>query len=97
VAGKTGTAQVPAPGGRGYLKNVYVSSFAGFLPASDPRVLIVVTVDEPTTGMYGGTVAAPTFSALARFCVTHLRIPPAPRVRMPAGLKVVRAAGSRRG
>ena len=93
VAGKTGTAQVPAPGGRGYLKNVYVSSFAGFLPASDPRVLIVVTVDEPKTGMYGGTVAAPAFSALARFCVEHLRVPPAPRIKMPSGLKAVRTVG----
>ena len=90
VAGKTGTAQVPAPDGQGYLKDVYISSFAGFLPASDPRVLIVVTVDAPKTGMYGGTVAAPTFSQLARFCVAHLKIPPAPRVRMPSGLKAAR-------
>lgn len=77
VAGKTGTAQKPAPGGLGYMKGCYVSSFAGFLPAGDPRVLIVITIDEPSSGVYGGTVAAPAFSRLAQFCVTHLTIPPA--------------------
>jgi cell division protein FtsI/penicillin-binding protein 2 len=83
VAGKTGTAQKPIPGGLGYMKGVYVSSFAGYLPAGDPRVLIVVTIDEPSSGLYGGTVAAPMFSKLASFCVAHLTIPPA-RLVLPA-------------
>lgn len=85
VAGKTGTAQKVRPGGVGYMKGVYMSSFAGFLPAGDPRVLIIVTIDEPSRGLFGGTVAAPAFSRLARFCVEHLKIPPADPVLPPAG------------
>lgn len=84
VAGKTGTAQKVRPGGVGYMKGVYVSSFAGFLPAGDPRVLIIVTIDEPSRGLFGGTVAAPAFSRLARFCVAHLKLPPADPVLGPA-------------
>lgn len=80
VAGKTGTAQKAREGGIGYLKGVYISSFIGFLPASAPRVLILVTIDSPRRGLYGGTVAAPAFSRLARFCVDHLKIGPAPSV-----------------
>lgn len=85
VAGKTGTAQKARPGGGGYLKGTYVASFAGFLPAGDPKILIVVTIDSPTSGMYGGTVAAPAFSHIASFCVAHLRIPPAASVGVSPG------------
>jgi len=77
VAGKTGTAQKARTDGQaGYEKGAYVASFSGFLPAEDPRVLIVVTVDEPSNAIYGGTVAAPTFSRIAAYCVDHLKIPP---------------------
>lgn len=76
VAGKTGTAQKPASDGTGYAPGAYVSSFAGFLPASDPRLVIIVTIDEPTKGYYGGTVAAPSFARIAAFSVAHLKIPP---------------------
>ena len=92
VAGKTGTAQKARPGGLGYMEGRYVSSFAGFLPAGDPRVLIVVTIDEPSSGLYGGTVAAPAFSRLAKFCVAHLKIPPASLVLVPPGRKGSRSA-----
>jgi cell division protein FtsI (penicillin-binding protein 3) len=81
VAGKTGTAQKPRVGGVGYMSGgVYVASFAGYLPAGDPKILIVVTIDSPSRGLYGGTVAAPAFSHIASFCVAHLRIPPAASV-----------------
>lgn len=76
VAGKTGTAQKPRKDGKGYKGGGYVGSFSGFLPAEDPRVLIVVTLDEPRNAIYGGVVAAPTFSRLAAFTVSHLGIPP---------------------
>ena len=77
VAGKTGTAQKARTDGRaGYASGKYVASFSGFLPAGDPRVLIVVCIDEPSNAIYGGTVAAPTFSRLAAYCVDHLKIPP---------------------
>ncbi len=77
VAGKTGTAQKARTDGRaGYAAGKYVASFSGFIPAQNPKVLIVVTIDEPSNSIYGGTVAAPTFARVARFCVEHLKIPP---------------------
>jgi cell division protein FtsI/penicillin-binding protein 2 len=83
VAGKTGTAQKPLANGLGYAAGAYVSSFAGFLPATDPRLVIIVTIDEPTKGYYGGTVAAPSFARLAKFAVAHLKIPPVTAVVSP--------------
>jgi cell division protein FtsI (penicillin-binding protein 3) len=77
VAGKTGTAKKARTDGRaGYAPGKYVASFSGFIPAGEPRVLIVVCIDEPSKAIYGGTVAAPTFSRLAAYCVDHLKIPP---------------------
>jgi cell division protein FtsI (penicillin-binding protein 3) len=77
VAGKTGTAQKARTDGRsGYAAGKYVASFSGFLPANDPQILIVVAIDEPSNAIYGGTVAAPTFSRLAAYCVDHLKITP---------------------
>ncbi len=62
VAGKTGTAHKLE--GRGY-GNKYVSSFVGFAPASAPRLIVAVMIDEPSTGVYyGGDVAAPVFSSV---------------------------------
>lgn len=81
VAGKTGTAQKARTDGvAGYAAGKYVASFSGFLPADDPAVLIVVTIDEPRNGYYGGAVAAPAFSRLASFCVAHLKVPPSSTV-----------------
>ena len=71
VAGKTGTAQ-KAP----YREGRYIASFAGFLPVEDPEVVIVVTVDEPTNGIWGGSTAGPVFSELGAFCMTHLEVRP---------------------
>lgn len=77
VAGKTGTAQKARTDGKpGYAQGKYVASFSGFLPAENPRVLIIVNIDEPSNSIYGGTVAAPTFSRIAQFSVEHLKIPP---------------------
>jgi cell division protein FtsI (penicillin-binding protein 3) len=74
VAGKTGTAAKPDPRG-GYSTSRYVASFVGAVPASDPRLVILVTVDEPST-IWGGTVAAPAFQEIARFALQYLEIPP---------------------
>lgn len=61
VAGKTGTAHKLE--GRGYAANRYISSFVGFAPVSNPRLVIAVMIDEPGAGQYyGGAVAAPVFS-----------------------------------
>lgn len=80
VAGKTGTAQkVRTDGKAGYAAGKYVASFSGFLPVESPAVLIIVTIDEPSNSIYGGTVAAPTFSKLGAYCMEHLKIPPTPK------------------
>lgn len=84
VAGKTGTAQKARPDGRGYRGGGYVASFSGYLPAEDPRLVIVVTVDDPRGAIYGGVVAAPVFSRVAAFSVAHLKIPPASAAATPA-------------
>lgn len=75
VAGKTGTAQVPLPGG-GYSSSLFMASFAGYVPANNPQLVVVVTVDEPKSGEYGGTVAAPAFSQIAAMALLRLGIPP---------------------
>jgi cell division protein FtsI (penicillin-binding protein 3) len=63
IAGKTGTAHKFV--GAAYAADKYVSSFIGFAPASDPRLIIAVMIDEPSAGKYyGGTVAAPVFSGV---------------------------------
>ena len=78
VAGKTGTAWKPRPGG-GYGSDGdrdYVASFAGFLPADQPQLVVLVVVDEPSSARYsGGRAAAPIFSEFAQFAVRRLRIP----------------------
>lgn len=69
VAGKTGTAQKVNPKGRGYLTGQYISSFAGFLPANDPRFVIYIAVDQPQKAYYGSQVAAPIFSRVGGYAV----------------------------
>jgi cell division protein FtsI (penicillin-binding protein 3) len=76
VAGKTGTAQKVNPNGRGYLKGAYVSSFAGFIPANDPKFVIYVAVDSPRKSYYGAKVAAPVFSRIASYAVRKEGIAP---------------------
>ena len=60
----------------------YHASFAGFLPAADPRVVIAVSIDEPRT-VYGGLAAAPLFQEIARYAIQRLAIPAAPPVALP--------------
>ena len=76
VAGKTGTAQKVNPTGRGYLSNSYLSSFAGFIPAHDPKFVIYIVVDNPKKGYYGSQVAAPVFSRIASYAVRKEGISP---------------------
>ena len=69
VAGKTGTAQKVNPDGKGYLRGHYISNFAGFVPANDPKYVIYVAVDSPKNGYYASTVAAPIFRNIAEFAL----------------------------
>ncbi len=74
VAGKTGTAH-KLEGGR--YANKYVSSFVGFAPASDPRLIVAVMIDEPSAGKhYGGDVAAPVFASVMASSLRTLGIAP---------------------
>jgi cell division protein FtsI (penicillin-binding protein 3) len=77
LAGKTGTASKVNPATGEYSETAYVASFMGFAPASDPKLLCAVIVDEPQTGsIYGGTVAAPAFGQIMGFALPYLGIPP---------------------
>lgn len=75
VAGKTGTSQKIDPKTGTYSHERYVSSFVGFLPADDPKLSIIVVVDEPQGSIYGGSVAAPIFKEIAEQALTYLKIP----------------------
>ncbi|QKT03051.1 penicillin-binding protein 2 [Ectothiorhodospiraceae bacterium 2226] len=75
VAGKTGTAKKAQPGG--YAEDRYVSLFAGFAPVSDPRLVMVVMIDEPRGDeYYGGRVAAPVFGTVMADALRLLDVPP---------------------
>jgi cell division protein FtsI (penicillin-binding protein 3) len=75
VAGKTGTAR--KVGASGYSDDRHTAVFAGIAPATAPRVVIVVIVDEPQGDVYyGGDVAAPVFSAVATGALRVLAVPP---------------------
>ncbi len=78
VAGKTGTAKRHNPNGRGYLANSYTVSFAGMLPAHDPKFVGIVVIDDPRTNKvsrYGGTIAAPAFGRIAARAAAYLNLP----------------------
>jgi cell division protein FtsI/penicillin-binding protein 2 len=73
LAGKTGTAQVVVHGQ--YSKTEFIASFVGFVPATNPKLEVMVMVDEPSRGSYyGGAVAAPAFSQIVGWAVPYLGI-----------------------
>jgi len=75
VGGKTGTAY-KISGGQ-YDHGKYIASFVGFAPASDPRIIVAVMIDEPSNGQhYGGDVAAPVFSAVAANALRAMNVAP---------------------
>ncbi len=77
LAGKTGTASKIDPKTGEYSKSAYVASFVGFAPASNPKLLCAVIIDEPQTGsIFGGVVAAPAFGEIMGFALPYLGIPP---------------------
>lgn len=76
IAGKTGTARKKMEGKPGYSNSKYIGSFVGFYPAEEPRFLIYVMIDEPTTTHWGGYVAAPTFkNILQRILNIYFPVP----------------------
>lgn len=83
IAGKTGTARIAQATG-GYEDeegNVHLlTSFAGYLPASNPELSIIVMIEEPEGDVSGGRIAAPLFGEISNFALQHFRIPPAEAV-----------------
>jgi cell division protein FtsI (penicillin-binding protein 3) len=76
VGGKTGTAY-KVENGKYAMPRKYIGSFVGMVPMSDPRFIIAVMIDEPTTREhFGGQVAAPTFAAVASNALRALNVPP---------------------
>ncbi|MEW6547382.1 MAG: penicillin-binding transpeptidase domain-containing protein [Bacillota bacterium] len=103
LAGKTGTAQKVEEGR--IASGKYISSFVGFGPLPDPRLLTLVVLDEPKGEYYGSQVAAPVFSAIMADAFRYLEIPPEGTVAPPAvrqggagatgaGSRVTTAAGA---
>jgi cell division protein FtsI (penicillin-binding protein 3) len=74
VAGKTGTAHLAAVGG--YAKNNYNSLFAGIVPATDPRLVGVIVINNPKKGYFGGDVSAPVFQRVMDGALRLLDVPP---------------------
>ncbi len=80
AAGKTGTAQKIVDGH--YSNTKYVASFIGFAPLPQPRITVLVQIDEPKGGIYGGDVSAPVFRAITQEALLQLHVPPDPTVPM---------------
>ena len=81
IAGKSGTSDVVEDGV--YLEDESMASFAGFAPANDPRVVVLIRIDRPQGELYGGIVAAPIFSDLMRVVLPYLGVPPTAYVADP--------------
>ena len=72
--GQDRTAQ--KPGLNGYTTGKYVASFIGMVPVGRPRLVVLVTVDEPHGGIFGGVVAAPAFAQIAKFDLQYMGVTP---------------------
>lgn len=75
IAGKTGTAQVPKPGG-GYYTDRHIGSFAGFAPADDPKFAIIVRLNNPKNVEWAESSAAPTFGEMADWLFKYFGVQP---------------------
>ena len=84
VAAKSGTAQKYTPG-VGYTNNKHIALFAGFAPAQNPRVVVVVNIDEPSAnGYYGGLVAGPAFQEIMAGSLNVLGVAPTRPIHVAA-------------
>lgn len=76
IAGKTGTAQKVDHATRSFSNSKFMGSFMGFVPAENPRIAVLVIIDEPKGRGFGGTVAAPAFKAIAEQTLSYLKVFP---------------------
>lgn len=75
IGGKTGTAQIPKSTGGGYEEDAHIGSFAGLVPADNPRFAMLVKLDKPSTVKFAESSAAPTFGAIASFLLQYYQVP----------------------
>ncbi|MEA3449670.1 MAG: penicillin-binding protein 2 [Patescibacteria group bacterium] len=75
AAGKTGTAQVSDQERGGYLEKETIHSFVGFVPAEDPRFVMLIKLDRPRNAKYSASTAAPLFSKIADFILNYYQVP----------------------
>lgn len=87
AAGKTGTAQKIDPKTGSYSSSQVIASFVGFAPVERPRLAMLVVIDEPTIGNWGGEIAAPVFRKVAERVLPHLGV-------LPGGSAVIRTAAA---
>ncbi len=92
VSGKTGTARKLDKSGT-YSNDRHMASFVGFTPADNPKLAILVLIDEPQGKYYGGTVAAPVFRRIARETLNYLNIPPSSGVKRFATSRRIEVSG----
>ena len=87
AAGKTGTAQKIDPKTGAYSSSKVIASFVGFAPVERPRLVMLVVIDEPTIGNWGGEIAAPVFRKVAERVLPHLGV-------LPGGSPIIRTAAA---
>lgn len=76
IAGKTGTAQIPNPRGKGYLEDQYINTYVGFAPATNPRFVILIKLDKPKGAALAGATVVPAFRELTQYILNYYNIPP---------------------
>ncbi len=86
VGGKTGTAQIAIPGGKGFMPGKFTAVFAGFAPVADPRICCVIVIQEPAVKLhFGGTVSGPVFKEVVRDALIKLNCPQDPTIETKGG------------
>lgn len=76
VAGKTGTAQIPDPNGKGYLTDATIHTFVGYAPAYHPQFAVLLTIDRPHGVRFASSSLAPIFSNIMSYLLTYYEVPP---------------------
>lgn len=76
VAGKTGTAQIPDPNGKGYLADATIHTFVGYAPAYHPQFALLLSIDSPKGVRFASSSLAPVFSNVMSYMLTYYEVPP---------------------
>lgn len=76
IAGKTGTAQIPNPNGKGYREDKNIGSFIGWAPSKSPKFIMMVRINEPNVSGFAESTTVPVFADIAKWLVTYMQISP---------------------